>query len=64
MICCCAACLLEAESAYWLSGDAGLDLTESRQKFLGQMILAGDGLVVPSEDEWRGVNLLERDGEL
>lgn len=44
----------------------GFDPAEERYKFSARMMLLGQSkrLTIPSEDEWVGLNLLERDDEL
>jgi hypothetical protein len=40
-------------------------LREASAKFQAEMLLlAGDVVVIPTAEEWVGINLLERDGEI
>jgi hypothetical protein len=40
-------------------------LREASAKFQAEMLLLGDDVVViPTAEEWVGINLLERDGEI
>lgn len=44
---------------------ACLRIQEARKKFeAGMMMATRTGIIVPTEDEWMGLNLLERDDEL
>lgn len=57
---------VEDKSDDWIGDTPPGERDEREMKFKGEMILSdsGDAVRIPTDKEWIGINLLERDGEL